>query len=1298
MSKRIMAFFLAVMVLLGGVPMTSQAATTKKAKLRLVFTTDLHGQLTTTNYETGEGYSAGGLSRAYTLIEKARNEKGESNTFTFDLGDVLYDYSTEYIYMADSNEVQPIYKAMATMGYDAITLGNHDFDYGYSYIKNQIKGAGLSNICVVSNVLDANTKKNVWKENMLISRKVKATDGSTMTIKVGVIGETIPKLSTKTESYTAVLETEDIVKNVEKQAKALKKKGADVVVVLAHSGFGEEKPEEMEKNVSYALTKVENVDVVLCGHNHINFPSTDANAASFYKLSGVDKKTGLVNGKNLVMSSDRGKAIGVADLTVQKTGSTVKITNRKSEVRKVVDKKPSINQSLNEDFMGKWEDILQSSLHNQVAKLENGTRLENYFGLLEDSKAIELVNEAKISYALNYIHNINTDYKNYPVIAATNYKAYGQDDAEGYINLTGSISEAQLSRLQAYNGYINLYTITGAQLKEWLEWTASAYATQGTSDNKSNDYLQPNTLLYEEWQNDWVGAYIFDGIEYKINTLSAPRYNRSGSKISNSRRVTSVTINGVEVKDNQKMVLAVDRLTGVQEVIKELTNQTIYTKYNRSQVILMDYLEHNFKNISIPTQADKNWFLTLNPDITYRIEGGLGSEAVAKTKTWYKGTVGQQEGYYYYDAAFNNLNTDVTGPLVVAKSLNDLVTNKNVPIAVQANDVSGVKRIAYLEGRYAADSYSWNSAKQIENNKFEAVGNGIYSIMAEDNLGNRNVTYIVIENINRGTLEVPKVDTYTNRKTKISGTAEAGATIYFEVGTQIYSTQVGSNGKFSYALPAQVAGTNVITYIQDTYGRVSDRLSLTVKRTGPNYPTVNELANNKTKVTGTINDANVKPVVLIGSKAYVSSKDVSKFKTSEIYDKKYTIVKTTVSIDGNGKFSVTIPAQRDKTAIKVYTIDSAGRASRLYKGTVTYAAPNKPTIYTMTNVEKTVYGYVYNREAAKSYEIEVVNGDKTYTGVTDEKGYFTISTNALKKGNTVKVYAYETAEDGTKRKSAAGSATVKDVNDYIEIGGELALNKITDKVTSLKGSYDLSGETIYLKVGSKYMQLATASNGDFQTELEDALSVGTKIYAVARYKKGGIADAAKISVTKGVAFQPTIINSAVYNNTVNLWVESEENCTLHALIGGKQYSSGTYKEQDEETGNYKYCIKIPKTNSGTKIVVYAENSAGKSKTASITIQKKAPNTPKVATVNSDSEKITGSVDLILPFDSTEAEATVANTGTVVYAKIGNKEYTAKIKDDGTYSIKIPKQKKNTKIVIWGENENGIGPKKTVKVK
>src|SRR5690606_39140012 len=139
-------------------------------EMRIIGTTDIHGQLNSTDYELNVDYSNGGIARVFDLIQKTKAELPKENTITLDAGGTLFDYTTEYLFSKYYNEIQPIYKAMAMVGYDAITLGNHDFDYGYEYILKQLNGTGLMDITVVSNVTDSKTGEHPFLENMLITR------------------------------------------------------------------------------------------------------------------------------------------------------------------------------------------------------------------------------------------------------------------------------------------------------------------------------------------------------------------------------------------------------------------------------------------------------------------------------------------------------------------------------------------------------------------------------------------------------------------------------------------------------------------------------------------------------------------------------------------------------------------------------------------------------------------------------------------------------------------------------------------------------------------------------------------------------------------------------------------------------------------------------------------------------------------------------------------------------------------------------------------------------------------------
>ena len=353
-------FALALLIGIGANQLISvNAAESEKdtIDLRIIGTTDLHGQLNSNDYEQGVDYNNGGLARVFDLIKKAKTELPEGNTLTLDAGDVLFDYTTEYIFSANQQAIQPIYEAMKYVGYDAITLGNHEFDYGYDYILNQLDGSGLRDITIVSNVTDARTGEYPFLENMLITRKLKTRTGKEVEVKIGIIGQTVPAFASKTHSYAGILIGEDMVENAKRQSAKLKEMGADIIIALSHTGMGPENPEPYFKNVAYALTKIPEIDVVIAGHEHNLYPTTDMTSA-YYRLPGVDKNNYLINGKNVVMAGDRGRAIGVVDLELEFDGDSVKIANRKSSLRMVTEKNTSEDQVIAALF-GQWEEQLR---------------------------------------------------------------------------------------------------------------------------------------------------------------------------------------------------------------------------------------------------------------------------------------------------------------------------------------------------------------------------------------------------------------------------------------------------------------------------------------------------------------------------------------------------------------------------------------------------------------------------------------------------------------------------------------------------------------------------------------------------------------------------------------------------------------------------------------------------------------------------------------------------------------------------------------------------------------------------
>lgn len=1272
------------------------AAKKETIDIRFVNTTDIHGQLTSMDYSKGTDAKNCGVARAFRLMLNLKSELPSANVFTFDIGDVLYDYTTEYIYAEDQYEIQPIYKALASMGYDAITLGNHDFDYGYDYMLRQLDETGLRDITVVSNVTDSKTGEFPFEENMLITRKMETNSGKQVEVTVGIIGETIPNLSSKTHSYTGILKTEDMVANTRAQAKKLKEQGADIIVVLAHTGMGPENPEENFKNVAYAITKIDEVDVVVCGHEHNEYPTSDT-TSPYFNLPGVDKKTFLVNGKNVVMAADRGEAVGVVDLTLTVSGEDVTIADRSTRLEYVT-------KNVEEDdglasLYGEWKDEFLTYTSEVIGTIDEDDSIDNFFGLIGDSQAIQLLNDAKRSYAINYIHTNATDYIGTPVIAASTYASYGVNSYQDYINLTNKITESDLASIQPYNNYLYLYEITGKQLKEWLEWSASAYETIGSTYDWSDDFLRTTSekagarpLLSEEWINDWSSFYIFDGISYEIDPSVGPRYNTSGTKIADTKRISKVTYNGVAVKDSDIFVIATNKLTKPTEANSGVETQIVGKGYNRSQSVLSDYIRQlTASDKAICPTIDYNWTIKLPAKYEFLVKIPSYAAEQFEESNYFVELVSKTKEYYYYKAKITQKSSDTSAPSILLAPMKTGLTNSKYDVAVNVTDDSEIKYIRYKVGNVDVDYAGWFSARELKsNNTFLVHENGVYTVYAEDIYGNKAVKTINITNFSDDVLATPVVATYTNRKTKISGTAEPNTTIYFEATGKTYKSTVDVTGKFSYSLPAQPSGTTIGVYTKDTAtGKMSEEVKVLVKRTGPNAPTVNKIYNNNSIVTGNLNDDDASIMFFYDDTVLVAEEGGRElYINCELYDPSTTIIEIPVSVSASHEFAAMIPVINADTTVTIYTIDHVNRISRKVTTTVLKMGPNAPVIYEVSNIERVITGYV-PEAGNKAHNIILEIGTKKYELKTDRSGNFTIEVpHQLYAGEKMKVTA-ELMVDGVKTTSYTQIFEVQNIENYVRKNSNiLTLNSITTKSNYIVGTYTDSAN-LYLAIckgkGSKFestiYKVNVTNSEKIRFLLDERLEEGMTVYAIARYSDK-ILQAAKVEVNPGRPDEPTLVEP-INNSYKIVRVLAYSNSTVTLTVGKKVYTQTEF-QYDDKLGGYVYEFSIDRANSGVNVTIVAENITGMSDVHKTTVKKVAPDQPTVKKVQEGATKIKGSIELL-------------DGETTIYAKIGKKTYEGTVKEDGSFSIKVPELEEGTQIRVWGANEGNRGPLKIVTV-
>jgi 2',3'-cyclic-nucleotide 2'-phosphodiesterase / 3'-nucleotidase / 5'-nucleotidase len=1299
-------------------------------KLRVIGTTDLHGQLNSKDYEQGVDYSNGGLARLSDLVKKTKSEMPAESIITLDAGDTLFDYTTEYIFAENQQVIQPIYQAMAKIGYDAITLGNHDFDYGYEYILRQLDGSGLRDITVVSNVMDSKTGDYPFLENMLITRTLTSSAGNKIEVKIGIIGQTIPTLTSKTHSYTGILKTEDMVENAKAQAKKLKELGADVIIALSHTGIGPEKPELNFKNVAYALTKIEDIDVVVCGHEHNLFPTTDM-TSPYFQLPNVDRKTFLMNGKNVIMAGNRGSALGVVDLTLTVYKDTLRISDRSSELRMVTEKSTKENKEIASSF-GSWEEKLLSYSTDIIAKLKDGELIHNFFGMLGDNTAIQLLNDAKIDYAKRFAQTTGLQYANYPVIAASTYMAYGAANSSDFINIHDDVTESDLSAIQPYNNYIYLYTITGKQLKEWLEWSASAYETtmNGSKWNAGtmSDLMKENgikSLLREDWLDDWSSFYVFDGINYIIDPFSEPRYDLGGNRISMGERITSLTHNGKPVTDDMVFLLASNKITKPTAANKGVEKQVALNGFNRTQTILSKYIRQLRDDGNVIPQVDYNWRVNITQDKSFIVKvPSLGKELFQKT-AWYKSFLKDSDQYSYFTASYPSIGEDQVAPHIIATPVITSATASPYKVAVQVTDRSEITKIRYTTGEAELEVFTKGGGMTLDsNNTFTISKNGSYTIYAEDSAGNKASYLLTVNNFRDDLLSSPTIDSYTNRKTKISGRGEPNATIVFEAYTGTYESKITKDGTFSYALPAQPSGTVVSVYLKNEKGLESARVNVTVKRTGPNMPSINPVINTNGYISGDLNDDDASPIAVIGDTVYVPEKGGKALyeKSTEIYNASLKIVEVGYERDELGYFTLLVPPQLGGADVTVYSLDHLSRNSRVYKSKVVEVGPNAPFVYEVSNIERTIYGYVPTSKSIQ-YTVTIALGKASYTVKTDTKGNFSYQfAEQLHAGDIIAITACED-KYGSARDSYTTELKVRNIEEFVKTASEqLTLNRVTDKSYLVSGTYADEGE-VYLAIttgsGKNFKStlyiVNTEGAGRFKQRLQDKLEAGSMVYAMIRFEGGNIYTAAKTEVQAGRPDMPILVKE-ISNTDKTAQIIAKKGSEVVLTIGTKEYTADV-SEYDAENNRYIYTFQIDRSPSGTMIKAIARNMVGTSDTLTTAVTKAAPDQPKVDEVKSGATKITGKIELLdytapvenkaeekankeeeIPERFKDAPEKVAKTQTRIYAQIGKKYYEGSITNSGKFTIKIPKQKSGTEIILFGMNKAGRGPLVKVKVK
>lgn len=490
-------------------------------------TTDLHGNVFNWDYFTDKEFDDKahndiGLAKISTLVNQVRTEKGRCNTLLIDAGDTIQGTQLAYYYAkvdpitARRGPVHPMAQAMNAIGYDAAAIGNHEFNYGIPVLRKFEEQCHFP--LLGANALDAKTLKPAFAPYSM--HRLRTPHGRD--VKVAVLGLTNPGIAIWDKANVQGKMTfPGLEEQAAKYVPRLRSMGADVVIVSAHSGssgtssYGDQLP-YIENAAGLVAEQVPGIDAILVGHAHTEIPE--------YRVK--NKATG----KDVVLSEPLkwGQRLTLFDFelawdrgrwSVSKVSAKVLNSNTAAEDPKITN--------------------LLSDEHRKVVAYVNqviGTSklaMSSADGPVKDVPIIDLISHVQAETVKGAL--AGTEWAALPVLSQASCFSRTASIPAGQVTIKDAAG------LYPFENTLEARLLTGAQLKDYLEYSAKYYVRTAPGD-----VVDPAKLTNAESTPDYNYDALY-GLSYDID-IAQP----TGSRIS------GLSFQGKPVDPAAKFVLAVN--------------------------------------------------------------------------------------------------------------------------------------------------------------------------------------------------------------------------------------------------------------------------------------------------------------------------------------------------------------------------------------------------------------------------------------------------------------------------------------------------------------------------------------------------------------------------------------------------------------------------------------------------------------------------------------------------------------------------------------------------------------------
>ncbi|MEU5566384.1 bifunctional metallophosphatase/5'-nucleotidase [Micromonospora musae] len=495
--------------------------------LTLLGTSDTHGNVYNWDYYRDAEYDDSkqndiGVAKLATLINQIRAERRGKATLVLDAGDTIQGTPLATFYakqepITSTGEKHPMARAMNIIDYDAVTLGNHEFNYGLPLLDLWIRQLGFP--ALAANAVNARTGKPAFTPYVI--KKV-SLGFAAPTLRVGILGLTNPGVAVWDRgNVEGKLRFDDMIATAAKYVPIMRQRGADIVLISAHGGdsgtssYGPELPNE--NPVALIAEQVPGIDAILFGHAHNEVVQrfvTNKRTGRQVLLSEPSKWGQRLTRMDFTLAREHGRwAITRSSATMLNTNTVVEDPKVLAAVRAQHKKTVAyVNQVVAQ------------------ATVEMSTVESRY----KDTPILDFINHVQAETVTTAL--AGTQYADLPVLSQAS------PFSRTAVFPAGDVKIRDVAGLYVFDNTLEAVVLTGAEVRAYLEYSAKYFIT-----------LAPGAPVDPEQISDpSVPDYNYDalsGVDYDID-IAKPV----------GQRITRLVLAGTDtpVADDAQFVVAVN--------------------------------------------------------------------------------------------------------------------------------------------------------------------------------------------------------------------------------------------------------------------------------------------------------------------------------------------------------------------------------------------------------------------------------------------------------------------------------------------------------------------------------------------------------------------------------------------------------------------------------------------------------------------------------------------------------------------------------------------------------------------